>query len=84
MDSKDVAHAAHASDPWVLDGCPTRMTDCLLGSRSGRLLVQTEHVPGGIAESRRHLARITADGLHDLPSVRNDGLARCGNAVTMM
>jgi hypothetical protein len=21
-DAQDAAHAAHASDPWVLDGCP--------------------------------------------------------------
>jgi hypothetical protein len=45
------------------------------------LLVEADHVAGGIAETSRYLGRIGADGLHDLAAVDLDGIDSRGHAV---
>src|SRR5207237_7300813 len=49
--------------------------------RSGRLLVEADHIARGIAEPSADLRRILADRLHDLPPSRRHGVEGGGNVV---
>jgi len=48
---------------------------------SGRLLVEADQVPGGVAEPGRDLRRVDPDRLHDLASVSADGVKGLGHAI---
>src|SRR5438132_11371871 len=46
-----------------------------------RFLIETKYISRGIAEPRRDLGMIGADGLHDLASMSADQFGSRGNAV---